>query len=59
MKNNVETIQIPVNEYNFLKEIYKTYKRQKFLLRLDETEKNLKKGKVKKVNIDEFIENIK
>lgn len=59
MKNNVETIQIPVNEYNLLKEIYKTYKRQKFLLRLDETEKNLKKGKVKKVNIDEFIENIK
>ncbi len=58
MKNNVETIQISVNEYNFLKEIYKTYRRQKFLLRLDETKKNLKKGKVKKVDINKFIENI-
>ncbi len=59
MRHNVKTIQIPVSEYNFLREIYKTFKRQKFLFRLDEAETNHKKGKVKKVDINEFIENVK
>lgn len=59
MRNNAETIKIPVSEYNLLKEIYRTYKRQRFLFRLDEAEENLRKGNVKKVNINEFIENIK
>jgi len=62
MRNRVvnETmVQVPLSEYNILKEIYKTYKRQKFLFRIDEAENNLRKGKVKKIKIDEFIDNIK
>jgi hypothetical protein len=31
-------------------------KRQNFLLRIAEAEKNLKAGKVKKVTVDKFIE---
>jgi len=62
MKSNVlnETmVQVPLSEYNILKEIYKTYKRQKFLFRIDEAENNLQKGNVKKIKIDDFIKNIK
>ena len=43
MRNRVvnETmVQVPLSEYNILKEIYKTYKRQKFLFRIDEAENN-------------------
>ena len=60
MRKNVAdgTIEIPKEEYKFLKELYRTVKRQKFLLRIDEAEKNLKAGKVKKVSIDKFIESI-
>ncbi|MFH0925313.1 MAG: hypothetical protein V1872_06725 [bacterium] len=53
-----DTVTIPKEEYRILKEVLKNVKRQKFLLRLDETEKNLRSGKVKKVSIDNFIENI-
>ncbi len=62
MKNHViheSMVQVPLSEYNLLKEIYKTYKRQKFLFRIDEAENNLQKNKVKKIKIDEFIDNIK
>lgn len=52
------SISIPKNEYKLLKEIYKTVKRQQFLLRIEEAEKNLRSGKVKKVSIDKFIESI-
>ncbi|MBF8251436.1 MAG: hypothetical protein HW382_1064, partial [Deltaproteobacteria bacterium] len=45
-------------EYGFLKELHKTVKRQQFLFRLEEAEKNLKAGKVKKISIDKFIEGI-
>jgi len=55
---NKTTIEIPVTEYNILKEVYNSYKRQKLLFRIDEAEKNLKKGKVKKISIDNFINNI-
>ncbi len=42
------TVSIPEGEYKLLKEIYKAVKRQKFLLRIDEAERNLKKGGGKK-----------
>ena len=52
------TVVTPKEEYGFLKELYKTVKRQQFLFRLEEAEKNLKTGKVKKVSVDKFIEGI-
>ncbi len=51
-------VSIPEREYKLLKEIYKTVKRQNFLLRIDEAERNLKKGRVKRVKINDFIKNI-
>ncbi|MBI4651505.1 hypothetical protein HY745_09540 [Candidatus Desantisbacteria bacterium] len=53
-----ETIEIPKNEYKFLKELYKTIKRQQFLFRIEESEKNLKANKTKKITPDKFIESI-
>lgn len=53
-----KTVVVPKEEYGFLKELYKTVKRQQFLFRLEEAEKNLKAGKVKKVSVDKFIESI-
>ena len=53
-----ETVTVPKQEYEILKELYKTIKRQNFLLRIAEAEKNLKSGKVKKVSIEKFIESI-
>jgi hypothetical protein len=60
MQKNIakEMIEIPKDEYNMLKEIYKTVKRQKLLFRIEEAEKNLRTGKVKKVTVDEFVDNI-
>jgi hypothetical protein len=53
-----EMIEIPKDEYKMLKEIYKTVKRQRFLLRIEEAERNLRSGKAKKVSVNEFIDNI-
>jgi len=53
-----DTVVIPKEEYGFLKELYKTVKRQNFLLRINEAEENLKAGKVKKVSVDKFVESI-
>ena len=53
-----EMVKIPKDEYKILKEIYKTVKRQKLLLRIEEAEKNFRLGKVEKTFVDEFIENI-
>ncbi|MBI5187802.1 MAG: hypothetical protein HZA07_01835 [Nitrospirae bacterium] len=53
-----ETITVPKTEYKFLQELYRTVKRQNFLLRIEEAEKNLKAGKVKKISIDRFIESL-
>ena len=53
-----EMVKIPKDEYKILKEIYKTVKRQKLLLRIEEAEKNFRLGKVEKTSIDEFIDNI-
>ena len=60
MQKNIakEMIEIPKDEYKMLKEIYKTVKRQKLLFRIEEAEKNLRTGKVKKVAVDEFIDSI-
>ena len=40
-------VKIPKQEYNLLKEVYRTVKRQAFLVRLDESERNLAAGKTK------------
>jgi hypothetical protein len=53
-----ETVEIPKDEYKILKEIYKTVKRQRLLFRIEEAEKNLRTGKVKRVSVDEFIDSI-
>jgi len=42
-----EMVRIPKDEYEILKEIYKTVKRQKLLLRIEEAEKNFRLGKVR------------
>jgi hypothetical protein len=43
-----ETVTVPKEEYRVLKEIYQSVKRQNFLLRIAEAERNLKAGKVKR-----------
>ena len=53
-----EMVKISKDEYKILREIYKTVKRQKLLLRIEEAEKNFRLGKVKETSIDEFIDNI-
>ncbi len=53
-----ETVTVPKEEYMFLKEMYRIVKRQNFLLRIAEAEKNLKKGKVKKVPVEKFLKSI-
>ena len=50
-------VEIPKDEYRILKEIYKTVKRQRLLFRIDEAEKNFRKGKVEKTSVDDFIKN--
>ena len=49
-------VKIPKQEYNLLKEVYQTVKRQAFLVRLDEAERNLSAGKTKTSSVDDFIE---
>jgi hypothetical protein len=51
-------IKIPKREYNILKEVYRTVKRQAFLVRLNEAEQNLSKGKIKTVSVQDFIRTI-
>ena len=53
-----EDITISKSEYNLLKEVYSQFKKQALLFRIIEAEKNLKKGKVKKMSSDTFIKNI-
>lgn len=48
-------IKIPKWEYNLLKEVYRTVKRQAFLVRLDEAERNLSMGKTKTISVRDFI----
>ena len=50
-----DMVMLPKDEYRILKELYKTVKRQNFLFRLEESEKNLKTGKIKKISVKDFI----
>jgi len=53
-----QMIEIPKDEYKILKEVYKTVKRQRLLFRIEEAEKNLRLGRVEKMSVDRFIDNI-
>lgn len=53
-----ENITIPKSEYDILREVYDQFKKQALLFRIIEAEKNLKKGKVKKISSDAFIKSI-
>ena len=48
-------VKIPKQEYSLLKEVYRTVKRQAFLVRLDESERNLTAGKTKAISVKDFI----
>lgn len=52
-------VKIPKQEYNLLKEVYRTVKRQAFLVRINESERNLAAGKIKKISIDDLIDSVK
>ena len=51
-------VKIPKQEYNLLKEVYRTVKRQTFLVRIDEAERNLAEGKTKSMTVDDFIASV-
>ena len=51
-------VKIPKQEYNLLKEVYRTVKRQAFLVRINEAERNLAKGKTKSMTVDDVIHSI-
>ena len=54
----MDYIKVPKREYSLLKEVYRTVKRQAFLIRLDEADKNLAAGKTKTVSVDDLIATI-
>jgi hypothetical protein len=51
-------VKIPKREYGLLKEVYRSVKRQAFLVRLDDAEKNLSAGKSKSVSVDDLIASV-
>ncbi|PIP47249.1 MAG: hypothetical protein COX16_05400 [Deltaproteobacteria bacterium CG23_combo_of_CG06-09_8_20_14_all_51_20] len=51
-------VKIPKQEYNLLKEVFRTVKRQAFLVRLDDAEKNLAAGKTKMLSVDDLIASV-
>jgi hypothetical protein len=51
-------VKIPKQEYDLLKEVYRTVKRQAFLVRLDEAEKHLTSGKTKTISADDLIHTV-
>jgi hypothetical protein len=53
-----EYVKVSKQEYDLLKEIYRTVKRQAFLVRIDEAEQNLAAGKTKRMGVDEFIDSV-
>ncbi|PIV05892.1 MAG: hypothetical protein COS57_06235 [Syntrophobacterales bacterium CG03_land_8_20_14_0_80_58_14] len=53
-----EYVKIPKQEYNLLKEVYRTVKRQAFLVRIDEAERNLAAMKNKTMTVDDFIASV-
>ena len=54
----MDYIKVPKQEYSLLKEVYRTVKRQAFLIRLDEADKNLSLRKTKTVSVDDLIASI-
>ena len=58
VRQKEKKIQIPLFEYNPLREIYDQFKRQILLRRITEAEENLKKGMVREMKAREFIKNI-
>ena len=54
-----EYVNVPKQEYNLLKEIFRSVKRQAFLVRINEAERNFKNGKNKTASVDDFINNIR
>jgi len=48
-------VKISKQEYNLLKEVYRTVKRQAFLVRIEEAERNLSIGKIKALSVRDFI----
>lgn len=53
-----QMVKIPRLEYKLLKEAYRQLKRQALILRILEAEKNLRKKKVKEIDVDQFIKKI-
>lgn len=51
-------VEIPLSEYNLLREACEQLKRQALVLRILEAEQNLKERKVKKMDINKFIKSI-
>jgi hypothetical protein len=51
-------VKVPKQEYNLLKEVFRTVKRQAFLVRLDDAEKNLAAGKTKMLSVDDLIASV-
>jgi hypothetical protein len=51
-------VKIPKQEYNLLKEVYRTVKRQAFLVRIDEAERNLAAGKTKSMTVNDLIASV-
>jgi hypothetical protein len=51
-------VKIPIQEYNLLKEVYRTVKRQALLVRIDEAERNLAASKTKVMSIDDVIASV-
>ncbi|EFK11554.1 conserved domain protein [delta proteobacterium NaphS2] len=53
-----EYVKVPKQEYDLLKEVYRTVKRQAFLVRIDEAERNLAAGKTKSMTVDDFVDSV-
>lgn len=50
-----EFVKVPKQEYNLLKEVYRTVERQAFLVRIGEAERNLAAGKTKTASVEDLI----
>jgi len=44
-------LKVPKQEYDLLKEVYLSVKRQAFLVRIEEAERNLAAGKAKAITV--------
>lgn len=53
-----EYVKVPKQEYDLLKEVYLSVKRQAFLVRIEEAERNLAAGKTKAMTVDDFVDSV-